>query len=40
MEQIEFLLKFLKYQIIEETHSRGKIYIKGIGIFRKKGNNI
>lgn len=40
MEQIEFLLKILKYQIVEEIHSKGKIYIKGIGIFRKKGNNI
>ena len=40
VEQIQFLLKILKHEIIEGIKSRGKVCIKGLGMFRKKGSGI
>lgn len=40
VEQIQFLLKFLKLEIIGGIKNSGKVRIKGIGIFRKKDGGI
>lgn len=40
VEQIQFLLKFLKFEIIGGIKSSGKVRIKGIGMFSKKDDGI